>query len=187
MPYNIIEAGQARPSRGTRPQMDTTFAPTPENGRDLRRAFGRFGTGVTIITAHTPDGPLGMTANSFTSVSLDPALVLWSVAISSKRHNSFAQAPQYAIHILAAQQQDLAQRFASDGFAFDGIEWTSGAGGVPILGGALAVFECAAHAVHPAGDHSIIVGQVENVHLSNTDDAGLLFERGQFGTFAPEA
>lgn len=159
----------------------TPFTPSPETSRDLRRAFGRFGTGVTVVTVQSDHGPLGMTANSFTSVSLDPALVLWSVALSSKRCAAFVGAQHFAIHVLAADQTDLAQRFARQGLDFTADPWHLSPQGVPILHGCLAVFHCNTQAVHPAGDHALVIAQVDHAELPQDDRPGLLFERGKFG------
>lgn len=158
----------------------------PQDGRALRSAFGRFGTGVTVITTQTPDGPLGMTANSFSSVSLDPPLVLWSAALRSKRHDAFAGAQAYCIHVLGEDQQALALHFASQGHDFTGFDWSVGPNGAPEFKSCLAAFHCDQFAVHPAGDHSMIVGQVMHAAEKPGSGAGLLFDQGRFGTFAPK-
>ncbi len=158
----------------------------PVDGRALRSAFGRFGTGVTVITTHTDRGPLGMTANSFSSVSLEPPLVLWSAALRSKRHDAFATANHYCIHILGQNQQDLANHFAGQGHDFTGFDWQSGPDGAPQLTGCLAAFHCDRYAVHPAGDHSMILGQIKHASERPGEGAGLLFDQGRFGTFAPK-
>jgi flavin reductase (DIM6/NTAB) family NADH-FMN oxidoreductase RutF len=158
----------------------------PSDGRALRNAFGRFGTGVTVITVQTPEGALGMTANSFSSVSLDPPLVLWSAARRSKRHDVFAQAAFYCIHILGSDQAPLANHFATQGHDFTAFDWTPGPDGAPQLAGCLAAFHCAAFAVHPAGDHSMIVGEVTHAAAQSGAGAGLLFDQGRFGTFTPQ-
>nr|WP_207382956.1 flavin reductase family protein [Pseudaestuariivita atlantica] len=161
--------------------MTQTFQPSPDTARDLRDALGRFGTGVTVVTCTDDEGPLGITANSFASVSLDPALVLWSPAKASKRYASFAAAKSFAIHIVGADQHHLCHRFARDGRAFDGAEWRTGRDGAPILDGALSVFECTTHAMHDAGDHTIIVGRVD--HVTTGSGAPLLFYGGKYGGF----
>lgn len=161
----------------------TPFSPT--DGRALRSAFGRFGTGVTVITTQTSEGPLGMTANSFSSVSLEPPLVLWSAALRSKRHDAFARAQQYCIHILGADQQALALHFASQGHDFSNVEWAAGPTGAPQLAGCLATLHCTSYAVYPAGDHSVILGQITHAAERSSTGAGLLFDQGRFGTFAP--
>lgn len=95
-----------------------SFVPDPTRTTDLRRALGQFGTGVALMTAQTEVGPLGMTANSFSSVSLEPPLVLWSAARSSKRHDAFVKAKSFCIHVLSAEQRDVAQHFAAQGHDF---------------------------------------------------------------------
>ena len=162
------------------------FYPNSTDTTDLRRAFGRFATGVTVVTVQTPHGPMGMTANSFSSVSLDPALVLWSPGIASKRHDAFADATQFAVHILGTDQQALADHFASNGDGFDQFEWGTGTNGAPTLAGCLATFHCDTFAVHPAGDHSIILGQVTEASFDPDKDApALLFEQSRYGRFSP--
>jgi len=139
------------------------FTPDAANARAFRDALGCFTTGVTVVTCMTDDGPLGITANSFSSLSLDPPLVLWSPARSSRRFQPFHDAQQYAIHILADTQDQVCFGFAKQGDAFDGIDWELDAQGIPHLGGCLARFACKQHAVHEGGDHAIIVGQVMSV------------------------
>ncbi|MBB4175519.1 flavin reductase family protein [Sulfitobacter noctilucicola] len=167
--------------------MTDTLKPfAPDDGAALRSAFGRFGTGVTVITTQTPHGPLGMTANSFSSVSLDPPLVLWSPAIRSKRHDAFAEAASFCIHILGDDQRALALHFASQGHDFTGHLWEEGPQGAPQLNGCLAAFHCDTYAVHPAGDHSIIVGRITHAAERSGTGAGLLFDQGRFGAFTPK-
>lgn len=160
-----------------------SFLPSSENTRDLRRAFGCFGTGVTIVTVETDAGPLGMTANSFSSISLVPPLVLWSPAKSSKRHDAFIDATHFCIHVLSDRQLELAHHFASSGTGFDRFDWHPGPHGAPTLEGCLAEFHCDRHAVHPAGDHSLVLGCVRTVVEHQSGAKGLLFEKGGFGTF----
>lgn len=160
---------------------DPSFAPGPDTARQLRDALGCFGTGVTVVTALTPQGPLGITVNSFASVSLDPALVLWCPGKSSPRHDPFVAARHYSIHVLGQDQLPLAKAFAHSGSAFDQVRWRSDEDGVPHLDGCLARFDCRLHTVHDAGDHSIIIGQVTRV--THRSGQGLMFKRGQFGGF----
>jgi flavin reductase (DIM6/NTAB) family NADH-FMN oxidoreductase RutF len=141
----------------------------------LRRALGQFATGVTVITAQGPKGPIGFTASSFNSVSLDPPLILWCLSQSSERLGAYRAAKGYAVNVLNADQADLASHFASkleDRFA--GIGWTEGRNGAPVLDGSLAVFECAHEAIHDAGDHQLFIGRV------------LTYFGGGFGTLADE-
>ena len=146
--------------------------------RDLRDALGRFVTGVTIVTTMTATGPLGMTVNSFSSVSLDPPLVLWSPARRSARFPAFEASSHFAIHVLAADQQPLAAHFSRHG-GFTGVPYTHGFGDAPLIGGCTARFECF-HAVHyDGGDHLIVVGEV--LRVAKAERPPLVFFRGTYG------
>ncbi|MGJ8604622.1 MAG: flavin reductase family protein [Marivita sp.] len=158
-----------------------SFEPTQDNSRDFRAALGRFGTGVTVITCATGDGPLGITANSFASVSLDPPLVLWSPAKSSSRYPFFMAADHFAIHVVGAEQADLCTAFARNGNPFDQCDWELGDHGVPLLNNCLSRFECTKTAEHDGGDHSIVVARVRQVTTRDGDP--LLFYSGRYGGF----
>lgn len=158
-----------------------SFVPGPDTQLQLRAAFGQFGTGVTVVTAQTADGPIGMTANSFSSVSLDPALVLWCPAKSSSRYPHFAAATDFAIHLMGAEHEDIAMGFAKSAHAFDGLDVTHNAHGVPLLGDCLARFECSTHQIHDAGDHAIVVGRVRSAAFREGD--ALIFCQGRFRRF----
>ncbi len=160
----------------------TAFTPTPETTRQLRDAYGRFATGVCIVTTHTPSGPIGMTANSFTSVSLDPPLVLWCPGKTSARTPHFTAASHFAIHVLCDEQAQIAKDFAKDGRAFSGIEITDGEGDVPLIANCAARFECETRQIHEAGDHLIQVGKV--LRAMTSDKAPLIFCNGGFGDFS---
>lgn len=162
---------------GPVPHDTTIFDPTGEP-MAFRHALGTFATGVTIITCDSVEGPVGITANSFASVSLDPPLVLWSPAKTSSRFNLFRDAAHFAIHILSEDQRDAAAGFTRSKSAFDGLDWTRGANGVPLLTGALAVFECALQATHDAGDHLIIIGQVTQARTR--PGTPLVFQGGRY-------
>lgn len=159
----------------------TGFAPGEGTRRDLRQAFGQFATGVTVVTVRTPQGPVGMTANSFSSVSLDPPLVLWCPAKDSSRYAAFAAAPHFAVHVLAAGQEEVAIAFARRGDAFAGLDVAENAEGVPLLRNCLARFECSTEALHDAGDHALMVGRVAQVAMR--DGRPLVFCQGVFGAF----
>ena len=148
--------------------------------RQFRNALGHFATGVTIVTARDPKGaPVGVTANSYNSVSLDPPLVLWSLAKSSRSIDAFQQAGMFAIHILTQEQQDLATRFASRGEdKFAGLNLGLGYGDSPLLPDCAAHFECKMTYQYEGGDHVIFVGEVMNFETS--DKAPLLFHQGRF-------
>ncbi len=150
--------------------------------RDLRSALGRFATGVTVVTTATAQGPLGITANSFASVSLSPPLVLWSPARKSSRFPAFERAPFFAIHILGAGQRALADRFSRVGDDFDGIEFSAGQGGTPLIDGCAARFECSHAAGHDGGDHLIVVGEV--LRIVENEVAPLLYHRGRYSALA---
>ncbi len=151
--------------------------------RAFRDALGRFATGVTVITAPTLEGPMGFTANSFASVSLDPPLVLWSPAKSAMRFPFFAAARHYAIHVLGAEQATLSARFVRGGSGFDGLEHETNAEGVPVVPGTLARFDCEQAATHDGGDHLIIVGRV--LRALFRDGPPLVFSQGGYGRFEP--
>lgn len=161
--------------------MPTAFAPTPDNTRLLRDAFGRFATGVTVVTTTTDDGPVGITANSFSSLSLEPALVLWSPAIGSKRFDDFANARHFAIHILADDQASVCEGFVRNKRAFDGLDMTLNDHGVPLINNCLARLECKHVATHPGGDHVIVVGEVTYAQFNDGNPLG--FFGGKFGVF----
>lgn len=146
----------------------------------LRAALGRFATGVTIITCCGPNGlPVGLTANSFNALSLDPPLVLWSLRQASSSLAAFEAAPHFAVNVLAESQVDLSRRFASsqaDKFG-DGA-WAPGLGGAPVLAGCAAVFECEVASRQVAGDHVLFIGRV--LRLADLSVAPLLFQGGHY-------
>lgn len=150
------------------------------DARQLRSVLGRFYTGVTIVTTIDANGtPWGVTANSFTSVSLDPPLVLWNQALKAQSHPVFCAQDRFAINILSASQVELSQRFAKTSDSkFEGVSVTSGLGGVPLLDGCCAVLECRKVATHAGGDHSLFIGQVER--LQSNEQSPLLFGDGQY-------
>jgi len=158
------------------------FAPA-EDALAFRQALGSFATGVTVITTNSAEGPMGITANSFASVSLDPPLVLWSPAKASHRFPHFATASRFAVHVLDADQKHIGDGFIRSKTAFDGVEWTPSHAGVPLITGVLACFECNLVATHDAGDHMIIIGHVTRVQ--SRDGAALVFQGGRYGSFAP--
>ncbi|MEM6823974.1 MAG: flavin reductase family protein [Pseudomonadota bacterium] len=166
---------------GGNPSAMRAFQPSKATERDLRDALGRFATGICVVTTHTDKGPLGITANSFASVSLDPPLVLWSPARASKRFSAFAATREFAIHVLGEDQDDVCRRFSQGGWDFDGLDWQPGSDGTPLIEGCLARFECGLAAQHDGGDHLIIIGKVGAV--AYRDGAPLLFSGGGYGRF----
>lgn len=148
------------------------------DSRRFRDALGRYPTGVAIVTTFADGKALGMTVNSFASVSLDPPLVLWSVEKGSDRHGLFTRATHWGVNVLAADQSELANACAmkADIEACGGL-W--GGDVVPLLEGAVARFTCQAEAVHPGGDHDILVGRV--IALETPRDApSLVFHRSSY-------
>jgi flavin reductase (DIM6/NTAB) family NADH-FMN oxidoreductase RutF len=164
-------------------------APTPASAfsaEEFRASLGQFATGVTIVTTRTPEGRLlGLTANSFNSVSLQPPLVLWSLARQSSSMPGFLQASHYAINVLAADQRLLAERFSRKGIdRFEGVAWRAGLTGAPVIDGAVAVFECSHRSQHDEGDHLIFVGEVQHCRR-RIGAAPLVFHGGRFFTDLP--
>jgi flavin reductase (DIM6/NTAB) family NADH-FMN oxidoreductase RutF len=167
--------------------MTPTQASAPSfSATDFRTALGMFATGVTIVTGRGAHGErIGLTANSFNSVSLDPPLVLWSLARAAGSMPAFTRGSHYAINILAAEQHELAERFSRkspDRFA--GVSFREGAGGAPILDGAAAVFECFNRSRYVEGDHVIFVGEVEHC-ARRTGAQPLIFHGGRYFTELP--
>ena len=154
--------------------------------QDFRAALGMFATGVTIITARGVDGaPVGLTANSFNSVSMTPPLVLWSLARSAGSMPAFERGSHYAVNILGADQHELAQRFASKSVdRFKDLPFRAGAGGAPILEGAVAVFECFNRSRYEEGDHVIFVGEVERCAW-RAGATPLIYQGGRYFTELP--
>jgi flavin reductase (DIM6/NTAB) family NADH-FMN oxidoreductase RutF len=147
--------------------------------RQLRDAYGKFATGVTIVTTQTPEGPVGITANSFSSVSLDPPLVLWALGSHSKRFAAFSACRHYAIHVLSAEQADLCWRFSRSGSDFEGLNLETNNEGVPLLPDALARFECEIANRFEGGDHMILLGRV--LRMAASDGDPLVFAAGRYG------
>ena len=153
--------------------------------RDFRNALGQFATGVTVVTTRTSAGePIGLTANSFSSVSLSPPLVLWSLSLRSPNLPNFLQATHFAINVLARDQIALSQRFSKPmPNKFEGIACTDSASGIPLLTGTSAHFECRTEARHYSGDHVIFIGHV--LHYSHADREALGYYRGRYISTAP--
>ncbi len=150
------------------------------DARTLRDALGCFATGVTIVTAATPDGPIGLTANSFTSLSLDPPLLLVCVANAAGSAPALREAAHFAVNILQIGQQPVSNRFARRGeerFAAD--DWSHGEWGAPVFHDSLGSFECSRYAVYDGGDHFILVGRVEKATFEPRRDP-LLYFRGKY-------
>ncbi len=160
--------------------------PPSFSAQEFRAALGMFATGVTIVTARTADGQVvGLTANSFNSVSLTPPLVLWSLSRAAASMAVFSAGSHYAINVLTADQKALAERFATRGAdRWNGVTFDTGAGGAPLLHGAAATFECFNRSRYEEGDHVIFVGEVERC-AHRTGASPLLFHGGRYFTEHP--
>jgi len=158
-----------------------TQTPLKPDARQFREALGSFTTGVTIVTTRDAEGhDIGLTANSFNSVSLDPPMVLWSLAKSSLSLPAFMQAEHFAVHILAANQRALSDTFAKRGAdKFLGLTLERGAGGVPLLDGCSARFQCRTAFRYEGGDHEIFVGEV--IRFDHFGRPPLVFHSGRYG------
>jgi len=162
-------------SDGARPQIDAdTF----------RAAMGQFVTGVTVATARGPDGPVGITVNSLTSVSLAPPLILFCLDRAARARPAFEAAPGFVVNMLTADQQALSRRFARGPDDWDGLDIRTGRSGAPILAGALAAMDCLTEAIHDGGDHIIVVGRVIGVARDAADAAPLVYHRGGYRRIA---
>lgn len=155
--------------------------PGPDTQRAFRDALGRFTTGVTVVTTLGPDGPVGITANSFASVSLDPPLVMWCPAKASSRYPAFSAAEHFAIHVMGAEHSGIAQAFARSATAFEAVAARANPNGVPVFDDCVARFECIKEQTHDAGDHMIVVGRV--TLAAHREGEALVFSRGLYGRF----
>lgn len=147
------------------------------DGRELRNALGRFATGVCVITTvDSNQRALGMTANSFSSVSLDPPLVLWNLQNGSDVYDAFSAPAHFAINVLAKEQLELSNQYARKGeHLLSSEHYRIGRTGSPVIRDALVSFECSLEANHEGGDHLIIVGRVEDMHARPGGDPLLFF------------
>jgi 4-hydroxyphenylacetate 3-hydroxylase, reductase component len=161
-------------------QMDSMTIDPAEDVRGFRKCLGQFATGVTVITTQTPDGPVGLTANSFSSLSLDPPLILWSIDLKSSRFRHFHEAEAFTINILASDQVHLSNHFTTAGpEKFDEVGWVPGKNGAPILNDVAGFLECTKHGEHVGGDHLIMIGKVGCAFRSEAEV--LLFAQGKYG------
>jgi len=162
------------------PQPGSAAAP---DAREMRRIFGRFATGITVVTAGR-ETPRGMTANSFTSVSIEPPLVLVCVQRNATMHETIREAGSFAVSVLAAHQERVARLFADrtrprGKLEFDAVDAIPGPHtGAPVLSGALAWLECKLATTYDGGDHSIFLGEVQTLGRGKTEDALLFYDGG---------
>ena len=150
------------------------------DSQGLRQALSQFATGVTIVTTSGPAGePIGVTANSFNSVSLDPPLVIWSLSASARSRQSFETQGYFCVHVLSSSQEELSQKFASRGAdKFGGLQLVRGLGSVPMLEEYVARFQCRLTQQFPIGDHIAFVGEV--LHFDRCDRRPLVFHGGRY-------
>ncbi len=153
--------------------------------RRFRNALGMFATGITVVTMRTPEGePIGLTVNSFNSVSLDPPLVVWSLANDLPSRPLFEACEYYAINVLADDQMALSARFASRaGDKFAGLDFEDGVAGVPLLRGCCARFECRNTVRHDGGDHVVFISEV--VSFDREEREPLVYHAGAYRRLAP--
>lgn len=149
---------------------------------EFRRTLAEFASGVTVVAAVDGDEPVGFACQSFTSVSLDPPLVLFCVAAESRTWPRIRGAGRFSINVLAEDQHDLCARFGTRfGTRFSGLDWERNRWGTPSLPGVLARLHCDLHAVHETGDHHIVVGSVLDLELRESPAPPMVFFRGRFG------
>lgn len=155
-----------------------------DHQREFRNALGSFATGIAVVTTiDTTGNPIGMTINSFASVSLDPPLVLWSIGKSSAYLNAFITSQRFAIHVLKSDQEAISNAFAArDDNKFELVDWLAGPHGIPLLHECCSRFVCGVEQRHEGGDHIILVGRV--MDFEYRDSEPLLFHCGQYKSLA---
>ena len=158
-----------------------------ENQRQFKEALGSYPTGVTIVTtANHQNVPFGLTVNSFASVSLDPQLVLWSLDHRVSSLEIFKESGKFAVHIAASDQQELVMTFATKNVdRFSHTNWSFSQRGLPIIENSYAVLECVTHQLVEAGDHTIYIGQVQNIEI-HPEKEPMLYHRRHFGGIPPQ-
>lgn len=168
--------------------MDTEPGGATFTSQEFRYACGHYLTGVTVVTTRAVDrSPIGVTVNSFTSLSLNPPMVLIALDKRLGSHDAFCAAQNFAVHVLAQEQAALSTRFATRGAdKFAGLELRDGLGGVPILSDYLALFECRIVHQYSGGDHTIFAAEVERIQVSPQTRPPLGYFRGRYARLAPE-
>lgn len=171
----------------SRPIQSAAMQARSHTSNELRKALGHFATGVTVVTTRAADGsPDGITVNSFASVSLDPPLVLWCLGLAAASYDTFRLSSQHLVNVLAADQAELARRFATRGARrFDRIEWSETDSGLPRLDGCIGWFEVGIRSRHEEGDHLVLVGRVESFEIVR--GRPLVFFDSQFAALAEAA
>jgi 3-hydroxy-9,10-secoandrosta-1,3,5(10)-triene-9,17-dione monooxygenase reductase component len=156
-----------------------------DKARHFRDVLGRFATGVTVVTSLVDDRPVGMTCQSFASVSLAPPMVLFCPARTSRAWPLMQRAGFFCVNLLAADQVELSDRMATKAdHKFDGVRWSPSKSGAPVIEGVVGHIDCTVEAVHEAGDHHVVIGRVQELELGDAPDP-LLFYQGRYGGLAP--
>jgi flavin reductase (DIM6/NTAB) family NADH-FMN oxidoreductase RutF len=159
--------------------MVSEYDPQLIDDQSFRKALACFATGVAVVTTRVSGGkPVGLTINSFNSVSLDPPLILWSISLNAPSLEAFRSHIGFAVNILAADQREICARFANPADdKFSGVDWHEGLNGVPVISGVVASFECETHARYPGGDHEIYLGRVNS--FTSSEALPLVVWRGK--------
>ena len=158
-------------------------APADIDERAFRDSLGCFATGVTVVTTRSEQGgPLGVTVNSFASLSLDPPLVMFALRGESTTLPTIRQVGFFAVSVLATTQQQVAARFAAGPPRWDDLDLRTLITGAPVIGGSVASLDCRLHAIHPGGDHEILVGEVLALEQDPSEPAPLLYHRGNYAS-----
>lgn len=153
--------------------------------REFRDAMGQFCTGVAVVTGQCPEGPAGFSVQSFVSVSLSPPLIAICPAINGTSWARLRDVGHFGINILRHDQESLCLRFGVPGAGkFDNLRWSETEHGIPVLEDTLAFVECRLESEHEAGDHTVVIGRVEDFRIFRPDEPPLLFFRGAYGSFA---
>lgn len=185
-PRELIDSFLGTFPAGLWPGEEAGAGPDTEAAREaaaeFRRTLSQFCSGVTVVTSMSGAEPVGLTCQSFSSVSLDPPLVMFIPARTSHAWSAIHRAGHFTVNFLSADQQEISNTFATRGAdKFAGLSWQPGATGAPVLDGCLAHIDCTIHAVHEAGDHNLVVGRVQQMELGVEEDP-LLFFRGSYRT-----
>ena len=174
------------PSSDTPSPDDGPAAPIPFDSREFRNVLGHFATGVTVVTGMADGVPLGLAANAFSSVSLDPPLILVCMAATSETWPAIRKTGAFAVNVLGEHQEEISRRFGrKEVDRFASVEWETAATGSPVFPDALAWIDCTIENEHSAGDHTVVIGRV--VALARQPEGGrpLLFFQGGYGRLAP--
>lgn len=152
------------------------------DSRELRDGFGEFLTGVTVVTTRDANGePAGLTVNSFSSLSLDPPLALFSIGKSADTCAAFEAGNGFVIHVLAGDQVDMSSQFSIKEIdRFEGVEWSPGLDDLPLIAGTLATFECSREHTYDGGDHLILVGRIERLTVADRTRPALGYFRSRY-------